>query len=109
MIAASALPASADPVGAKAATILQQRCIACHNEKTAMSDLRLTGRDEALRGGKRGAAIKPGQAGQSLLFQVVSHAGKLTMPPGAKLPDEEIEALRAWIDKGAEWPQQSIQ
>src|SRR5438094_3222860 len=28
---------------------------------------------------------------------------------GAKLPDEEIETLRAWIDKGAEWPQQSIQ
>src|SRR5262245_46388680 len=74
-----------------------------------MSDLRLTGRDEALRGGKRGPSIKAGQAGQSLLFQAVSHVGKLTMPPGGKLPDEEIETLRVWIDKGADWPQPSIQ
>jgi hypothetical protein len=30
------------------------------------------------------------------------------MPPGTKIPDEEIETLRAWIEKGADWPQQSI-
>jgi mono/diheme cytochrome c family protein len=108
----AAMPASAapgDPLGAAAAAILQQRCLACHSDKNAMSDLRLTAREDAVRGGKRGPAIKPGHAGESLLFQAVSHAGKVTMPPGAKLPDEEIETLRAWIDKGAEWPQQSIQ
>ena len=100
---------SPEPLAPKAAAILQQRCLACHSEKTAMSDLRLTGREDALRGGKRGPAIKPGQAGDSLLFQAVSHTGKLAMPPGVKLPDDEIETLRAWIDKGADWPKQSIQ
>jgi hypothetical protein len=73
-----------------------------------MSDLQLTGRDQILRGGKRGPAVKPGAAADSLLFQAVSHAGKLTMPPGAKLADNEIETLRAWIDKGAEWPKQGL-
>ncbi len=73
-----------------------------------MSDLQLTGRDQILRGGKRGPAVKPGAAADSLLFQAVSHAGKLTMPPGAKLADDEIETLRAWIDKGAEWPKQGL-
>src|SRR2546426_1035951 len=100
---------SSEPLATKAAAILQQRCLACHGEKTAMSDLRLTGRADALRGGKRGPAIKPGQASESLLFQAVAHIGKITMPPGdAKLPGEEIETLRAWIEKGAEWPQPSI-
>src|SRR6266581_60721 len=100
---------STEPLAPKAAAILQQRCLACHGEKTAMSDLRLTGREDALRGGKRGPAIKPGQASDSLLFQAVSHTAKIAMPPGVKLPDEEIETLRAWIDKGADWPKPSIQ
>ena len=90
--AGSATAAPGDSLGAKAASILQQRCLACHNEKAAMSDLRLTGREDALRGGKRGPAIKPGQPAESLLFQAVAHLGKVTMPPGdAKLPGEEIE------------------
>src|SRR5262249_55641156 len=78
-----------DRVGAKAAAILQRRCLACHGEKAAMSDLRLTGREDALRGGKRGPAIKPGHASDSLLFQAAAHTGKITMPPGTKIPAEE--------------------
>ncbi len=73
-----------------------------------MSDLRLTGREQILRGGKRGPAIKPGQANESLLFQAVTHAGKLTMPPGQKLANDEIETLRSWIDGGAAWPTHQI-
>src|SRR5262249_11746772 len=108
--AALAVPATAatgDPLGAKAAAILQQRCLACHGERAAMPDVGLTGRGDALRGGKRGPAIKPGHASDSLLFQAAAHTGKITMPPGTKIPAEEIETLRAWIEKGAEWPQQS--
>src|SRR5438270_5204921 len=100
---------STEPLGARATAILQQRCLACHGEKAAMSDLQLTGREQALRGGKRGPAIQPGNATDSLLFQAVSHIGKIAMPPGPKLPDTEIETLRAWIDKGAAWPSQPIQ
>ena len=51
-----------------------------------MSDLRLTGREDALRGGKRGPAIKPGQARRKLALSGVAHAEKLTMPPGAPNP-----------------------
>src|SRR5579864_4299767 len=106
---ASARGDSVEPLGARATAILQKRCLSCHGEKTAMSDLQLIGREQALRGGNRGPAITPGKANDSLLFQAVSHIGKVAMPPGPKLPNEEIETLRAWIDKGAEWPQQSIQ
>ncbi len=103
LAAVSAYAAPNDPAE-KAAAILQQHCFDCHGEKTAMSDLRLTGREAILRGGNRGPAVKPGQPAESLLFQAVTRAGKLTMPPGPKLADDEIETLRAWIEKGAEWP-----
>src|ERR1700722_17100063 len=105
---APARAASTEPIGAAATAILEQRCLACHSDKTAMSDLQLTGREQALRGGKRGPAIQPGHAADSLLFQAVSHAGKVSMPPTGKLSDDEIETLRVWIDKGAEWPPQSL-
>jgi len=100
---ASALAASPG-LGDKAATILEQRCFACHSDKTAMSDLKLTSREQILRGGNRGPAVRPGQPDESLLFQAVTRSGKLTMPPGPKLPDDEIETLRAWIAGGIEWP-----
>ena len=106
--AAIAQAASTESIGEKAAAILQQRCFACHSDKTAMSGLELTGREPILRGGKRGAAVKPGQAGDSLLFQAVSYTGKLTMPPNGKLAADEIATLRAWIEQGAEWPKQGV-
>ena len=68
------------------------------------SGLELTSRENVLKGGTRGPAVKPGHSADSLLFQAVARTGKLSMPPGPKLPADEIEALRAWIDAGAEWP-----
>ncbi len=69
-----------------------------------MSGLDLSSRDSAIRGGTRGAAILPGNSGRSLLFQAVSQAGALKMPPGKALAREELDALREWIDGGAPWP-----
>lgn len=73
-----------------------------------MAGLRVNTRESLLKGGTRGAAIKPGQSSESLLIQAVSHAGKLTMPPGPKLPDAEIQTLKSWIDAGAEWPAETV-
>src|SRR5712672_2908275 len=107
ILALAALPLAAagnETLAEKAVSILLQRCGSCHGDKAAMSDLRLSDRDQAVRGGKRGPAIKPGQANESLLLKAVSGGGPVSMPPGAKLADEEVATLRTWIDKGAEWP-----
>ena len=61
-------------------------------------------REQLLKGGSRGPAIKPGDATGSLLFQVVSQPGKLVMPPAGKLTEDETRILRSWIDQGAVWP-----
>src|SRR5206468_8284161 len=62
-----------------------------------------------LRGGRRGAALVPGKAEQSLLYQAAAHQGELKMPPGSKspLPADELMVLKKWIDEGAAWPEET--
>src|SRR5258708_37748750 len=105
IFAAAPLPAFAETVPAQAVALLEKRCLQCHGDKTAMSGLRLVAREQILQGGAHGPAIKPGNPSESLLFQAVTHAGKISMPPGGQLDPPEIELLRVWIEKGAGWPQ----
>jgi uncharacterized protein DUF1553/uncharacterized protein DUF1549/cytochrome c len=88
----------------QAVAVVQARCLQCHNESAAMSGLQMVTREQLLKGGSRGPAIKPGDASGSLLFQAVMHSGKLVMPPAGKLNESEVGTLRAWIDQGAAWP-----
>jgi len=97
-------PAESQELPSQALSVLQRRCLQCHNASAAMSGLQMLTREQLLKGGSRGAAIKPGNASGSLLFQVVSQAGKLVMPPAGKLSEDETRILRTWIDQGAQWP-----
>src|SRR5258708_24434311 len=84
--------------------ILKNNCQACHNQKTQSSGLSLISRDSILAGGNRGAAIKTGSPAESLLVKAVEQSGDLKMPPGGKLPSDQIAAIRRWIEMGAPWP-----
>jgi hypothetical protein len=95
--------ATAADVTASAMSVLVQRCGQCHGAAPGMSGLQLTSRENLLKGGKRGPAVVPGHATSSLLYQAVAGGGKISMPPGSKLPDTEIAVIKAWIDAGAEW------
>jgi hypothetical protein len=69
-----------------------------------MSGLDVRDRATILKGGKRGAAIVPGNADQSLLYKAVRREGELQMPPGkTALSAAEIDAIRDWINSGAKW------
>src|SRR5436190_12412842 len=71
--------------------ILATRCWACHAQM-AMGGLRLDSREAMLRGGKSGAAVAPGDASKSRLYQAVTRTtpGVRPMPPDAALsPDEQ--------------------
>ncbi len=69
-----------------------------------MSGLDLRQRETALKGGTRGAAIVPGKPAESLLYKAVLRDGDLKMPPGKKgLDAADIETIRAWIERGAQW------
>ena len=93
-----------------AVSLLEAKCLACHGP-AQMSGLDMRQRDTLLKGGSRGAAIRPGDAEGSLLFQAVSHQGELKMPPDSKapLPREELAVLKQWIEQGAPWPEEGVQ
>src|SRR4051794_29231275 len=100
----AAASASSQTLPARAVNVLEQRCGTCHGDQASMSDLRLTARDAILKGGKRGPAATPGKAEESLLLNAFPHNGKLAMPPGPKLPADEIAVVRDWINQGMDWP-----
>jgi mono/diheme cytochrome c family protein len=86
----------------QAVAILQARCVVCHgNDKESGLDLRT--REGLLKGGSRGAAIKPGDADESLLYRFVAGEEKPRMPMGEELSEYQIGLLKNWIDKGAVW------
>src|SRR4051794_12154930 len=93
MLAAS----SAAPAQEAALKLIEQRCASCHGASIAQSGLRFDSREAVLHGGTRGAAIVAGKPSESLLIQAVRRTGTLQMPPGPKLPDDEIATLEKWI------------
>jgi len=66
-------------------------------------------RPTLLKGGRRGPALVPGKAEQSLLYLAAAHQGELKMPPGSSspLPPDELMTLKKWIEEGAEWPEET--
>src|SRR6266852_7068437 len=86
-----------------ARNILEKRCQSCHGS-VQMSGLDLRQRETILKGGARGPAVKPGNAGESILFQAAARVGDLKMPPGKDvLAPDDLEVLRKWIEDGAPW------
>jgi cytochrome c553 len=83
-----------------AARVIQKNCLGCHGQ-AAMSGLDLRSRESQLKGGTRGAAIKPGDAAGSILYSVVSGAMKPVMPPSGALPVADVAIIKRWIDSGA--------
>ncbi|MEP7367414.1 MAG: DUF1549 domain-containing protein, partial [Acidobacteriota bacterium] len=86
--------------------LLRANCTSCHGASVQMSNLRLDSRDGLLKGGAKGPVIVSGNAAESRLIKLVTHAAQPNMPPGRKLGDAEISTLRSWIDAGAAWPKE---
>ncbi|MFN3652101.1 MAG: PSD1 and planctomycete cytochrome C domain-containing protein [Armatimonadota bacterium] len=113
LAAAAAPPASPAPEASPAAErffeskvrpILASRCFGCHADKVSMGGLRLDSRAAALKGGKKGPALVPGDPLKSPLVKALHYDGELKMPPAGKLPDAEIQVLTEWVKQGAAWP-----
>ncbi|MFO0951274.1 MAG: c-type cytochrome domain-containing protein [Isosphaeraceae bacterium] len=88
------------------ADVLAAKCVGCHSEALAENKLNLEEVASMLKGGKRGPALVPGKADQSLLFQMAAHRVDPVMPPKDKkdakpLTADELGLLKLWIDSGA--------
>ena len=88
--------------------ILSARCYSCHGATQQKAGLRLDTAAAALRGGRSGSPIRPGDAAQSLLIRAVrgTAAGLERMPyKRPALEAREIAVLTRWIDAGAPVPE----
>ncbi len=93
---------AASTAGEATRGIFEKRCLNCHGDaKTSGLDLRRL--DTIQKGGAHGPAIISGNADQSLIYQAVARLGRLQMPPGKPLSDDEVKSIRQWINEGAPW------
>ena len=80
--------------------ILRDKCYGCHGVEQRKADLNLTTTNSVMQGSESGPIIVPGEAEESLLYEMV-HQG--LMPPDGKSPlsAAELETIRNWIVSGA--------
>lgn len=83
------------------APILKASCNGCHRPGKAKGKLDLTTHTALLKGGKEGAAIVPGQPGNSLLIEMISGPAPQMPEDDDPLKPEQIELIRRWIAEGA--------
>ncbi len=86
--------------------IFEANCYGCHSGAQPKSQLRLDRREAAMKGGASGPDILPGDSKDSaLIHRVLGTNGVVRMPFGEQpLKQDQIAALKAWIDEGAPWP-----
>jgi len=78
--------------------IFERTCIACHSGVVQQLNLQVTTYEGVMRGSLRGPVIIPGDAPNSVLWQMIS-TGK--MPMIGQLTLSEKDAVRRWIEEGA--------
>ncbi len=81
--------------------VLKNSCYGCHSGNRPVGGLRLDARSFAMR------AITPGNSKDSrLIHRLEGLDGEPQMPFGMPpLSTEQIGAIKAWIDGGAQWPE----
>ncbi len=87
--------------------IFGRACLKCHGPEKQKGGLRLDVRSAALEGGDNDTpSILPGNSADSPLIRFVAGVDPdIKMPPqGDPLSPEQVGLLRAWIDRGAVWP-----
>ena len=86
--------------------LLAAKCYACHGAEKQKGGLRLDLKVATLAGGDNGPVLIPGKSAESKLVHALAGLGEQgIMPPKDKpLTPAEIGKVRAWIDAGANWP-----
>ncbi len=84
--------------------ILVDNCAGCHADDPEAFEggLGITGRASLLRGGHSGPAVDLKKPDKSLFLLAVEHE-LLQMPPDEKLPQENIDDIKKWIEMGLPW------
>lgn len=102
LVLAQQRPSTPPSFGSDILPILRNSCTACHDADLKSGELRLDTYDGLMKGGKRGVVVIPGNSDKSLMVLMIEGKVKPEMPMGGgPLMQDEIAAIKAWIDAGA--------
>jgi hypothetical protein len=96
--------ASKDAFTTQIKPILESHCVKCHSGDEPKGGLRLTSREQILKGGESGPAVDLASPKDSLLISAVDYDG-FEMPPTGKMPQARIDAIHEWVKGGLVWPE----
>jgi hypothetical protein len=85
--------------------ILRKHCAECHMEEAKKGGFSMNTRESLLEGSENGEVVEPGNSADSLLMEAIISTDKSDrMPPkGPRMPADQVEMLRKWIDGGMHW------
>ena len=87
--------------------ILKANCFACHgSEKKLQGGLKLTSREDILKGGESGPAVDLKKPNESLILMAINYDG-IMMPPKGKLSKSQIDTLTRWVTRGLAWSEKA--
>jgi mono/diheme cytochrome c family protein len=81
--------------------ILAANCQMCHNSSIKLGGWDASSHESVTTTGNNAPAVIPGDAENSLLARLIQGVGGPLMPPGGKLPEEQIRLILDWIAAGA--------
>ena len=73
----------------KVRPVFAAKCYSCHGPKLQMGGINLS--------------TAP-SIDMTRIARAVGYNEKIKMPPGGKLPAEEMESIKSWVEQGANWP-----
>ncbi|MDA1049177.1 MAG: DUF1553 domain-containing protein [Planctomycetota bacterium] len=92
-----------DDFESKVASILERRCVSCHNDDDREGELSLQSEEALRRGGENGVVIDRDDPMASLLLDYVSGDDPEMPKEGDPLSAAEVAVIREWILAGAKW------
>lgn len=92
----------------KVRPILSNHCMECHSAEKGKvkGGLNLDTREDVLKGGENGVALKPGDVKGSAMIKAIEWVDDTQMPPKKKLSPEQIAILKEWVQMGAPDPRE---
>ena len=84
--------------------LLAAKCQMCHGAQLKSGGIDLSSLEGFLKARDEAALISLDKPEDSRLLAVVGYTAAKKMPPGGKLPPNELEVFENWVRMGAPWP-----
>lgn len=82
--------------------VIKQHCISCHSDDKQRGGLNLASFPATMQGGSSGVVVAAGDPDKSRIYTLTAHKEEPVMPPSKqKIPAEQLELLRLWVEQGA--------